>query len=783
MAEPLRIRFATDTSAVKSGMQDLAATVVSNMVKVSGAINSHSDEARAAVNVLTQEFGTGAQGVANAAKTIAGDVKSIGEAGIKAAKDSNYSAVAIGAAVTKAATETKTASVAAQAGWAAMSASASGFFGRIKNEAAGTLSVLGSSPLFMGGAIGVAGIAAIVATLTMVDAAAAKAEERLNAVLKVARGAEGAGVGTSFFQAWLSQAQSLNLEVGKLEEMLKRAKSAATVKLGEGEKESGSEIGERLQQHVKAGNLSKADLSIFNASDSQEQRIRAVLDLIEQLQQKGAQLAAYDIGGKMFGEDFETKLRAGVDMVGQMRASLDSIAATGANGSRILSPQEIAAAERLKATLEETSKIMGDALAPIQKDLAEYQAAQARDAAEFNRTLAEIAAKVLSLYGWFKKIGDVLQQIGNASIWKKINDLSDKLGLSSYSGLELVDPKSGKNTFEGSAGTGTGDRRADGKVGIRLAPGNGGLPADTSKTIPGADKGGGSDPGETVDQLERLIQQMEKAKGIAQAELEAVGKTNVERERAVALAKAEAAAKEAGRNLTDEERAKIVALADATATLKDRTLDQQQALRQTAEAMRSFGQMGVEAISDMIVEGKSFEDVLGSVIKQLAKAALQAAFMGTGPLAGLFGTAAPASAGSNAVGGLVGLAGSLFKGFDEGGYTGPGGKYEPAGIVHKGEFVIPAEIVRKIGAGNLENLIRLPGFAAGGLVGMRSPGVPRLSGARGGDIAVHLGGTSIDARGSSMSEGQFAAILQANNRAQQAQLASMIRDLVRRGAL
>lgn len=40
---------------------------------------------------------------------------------------------------------------------------------------------------------------------------------------------------------------------------------------------------------------------------------------------------------------------------------------------------------------------------------------------------------------------------------------------------------------------------------------------------------------------------------------------------------------------------------------------------------------------------------------------------------------------------VANFAGSKGKGHAEGGYTGPGGKYEPAGIVHKGEYVIPQE--------------------------------------------------------------------------------------------
>ena len=41
-----------------------------------------------------------------------------------------------------------------------------------------------------------------------------------------------------------------------------------------------------------------------------------------------------------------------------------------------------------------------------------------------------------------------------------------------------------------------------------------------------------------------------------------------------------------------------------------------------------------------------------------------------------------------------------------GGYTGAGGKYEPAGIVHKGEYVFSQEDVQRIGLNNLEMMRR-----------------------------------------------------------------------------
>lgn len=58
--------------------------------------------------------------------------------------------------------------------------------------------------------------------------------------------------------------------------------------------------------------------------------------------------------------------------------------------------------------------------------------------------------------------------------------------------------------------------------------------------------------------------------------------------------------------------------------------------------------------------------------------------------------------------------------FAEGGYTGPGGKYQPAGIVHAGEVVWSQEDVRRVGGPARANAMRptyqLRGYADGGLV-------------------------------------------------------------------
>ena len=77
----------------------------------------------------------------------------------------------------------------------------------------------------------------------------------------------------------------------------------------------------------------------------------------------------------------------------------------------------------------------------------------------------------------------------------------------------------------------------------------------------------------------------------------------------------------------------------------------------------------------------------------------------------------------NRVAGRLNLPTWDFKGFATGGFTGPGRKYDPAGIVHAGEYVIRKESVdrirRKHGLSALDYMNttgRVPGFAGGGYV-------------------------------------------------------------------
>jgi len=63
------------------------------------------------------------------------------------------------------------------------------------------------------------------------------------------------------------------------------------------------------------------------------------------------------------------------------------------------------------------------------------------------------------------------------------------------------------------------------------------------------------------------------------------------------------------------------------------------------------------------------------------------------------------------MGGVVALIRQFFKGFADGGYSGDGGKYEPAGVLHKGEFAYKQEATR----GNIQEHYILQNLLASGV--------------------------------------------------------------------
>ncbi|RSE84362.1 phage tail tape measure protein [Achromobacter denitrificans] len=143
-----------------------------------------------------------------------------------------------------------------------------------------------------------------------------------------------------------------------------------------------------------------------------------------------------------------------------------------------------------------------------------------------------------------------------------------------------------------------------------------------------------------------------------------------------------------------------------------------------------------DALTGFVRTGKlSFKDLADSIISDMVRIAIQQNI--TGPLAGALGGLLGSWMGSgsavsgSSLQGIGGTAGGLLDGiqFSSGGYTGDGGRFEPAGIVHRGEGVLNQDEIRALGGASgfhaLRRSIRT-GHAVGGMAG--SPTLPPPAG-------------------------------------------------------
>jgi hypothetical protein len=134
-----------------------------------------------------------------------------------------------------------------------------------------------------------------------------------------------------------------------------------------------------------------------------------------------------------------------------------------------------------------------------------------------------------------------------------------------------------------------------------------------------------------------------------------------------------------------------------------------------ANALTALGTAGVNALNKIIdkLADKAFDKLISGAFNSLGGGFNFGSFFGGGSGVNANGSISGA-VGATSIGGAP-----LVGGFDVGGYTGAGGKYEPAGIVHRDEYVFDQDSVRRIGLGNLTRLHR--GYDTGGLVGGPSP--------------------------------------------------------------
>jgi hypothetical protein len=604
-----------------------------------------------------------------------------------------------------------------------------------------------------GAAVALGAVALGIGIVKSLEAATRAAADQVERIAKIGEGARDTGVSTTFYQVWTGQARSLKVQNDDLIKSLERLKEASTIKLGEGSRDdvrNQSALEARLRKQVEAGNLDTAGLNRFLAAGDNEQRLRVLLDLMRELQQQRKDLAAIDIGSQFLSPALVEGIRNGSIELDRLKQRLNDVKSADV---QIFEAADIENAREMQRRLEEAYRIISNDLKPIYQDFASAGRDFYGSTVSWVEALAGGVRLLAQAYSLMKSAGgiadSVAKSIGNSGVANSLNDRLKQAFPDSYNdnnqtpiARQLREADAGKaaiGTLAERLGAGPQGEKALADLARRMnrtAVANDmaksrqmsdGLFADKSKPIitgggsskPAASSGGA----DKSSSLDRYVQTLERARDVAKAEAETAGLGNIAKEKAVALVRAQSAAQrdvEAGlrssASLTDVERSKIASAAEATAKWREEA----EQVRETLDFAKGLMGDALKGFLGDLREGKSLGEALGNVMNRISTKILDKLVdLAVGGLLG------------GSTGGF-GFLGKLF-GFSAGGFTGEGGKYEPAGVVHRGEYVLSKEATSRIGVSNLDALHNgaLKGFASGGLVGaapIAAPAIPSAGG-------------------------------------------------------
>lgn len=519
-------------------------------------------------------------------------------------------------------------------------------------------------------------IAGIVGAFKLMGYATELAKEQIEAFNEIAEKANKANVSTDFFQRYSESAKSLKLDIDDAEAALNRFAQTAKDKLG------GSDVSKRVGELQGYGNFGgNSGVDALGSAATTEQRYRAVVDLIDQAMQKGERLAALDLAEKAFGSKVADNLRQDNFYLTQMLQTADKMAA-----SKIIPDDQLGQAIALKTRLEEAQKVLSEKFKPIQDDLAKLGVNYHQSWIEIVETMSSAVTKAQAVYDWIKGTEKALNDAGNASFWDKLTKASGVAGLNSRpDGLVLR----GEDGFANSTAEDSPAMRAlraalNNPSAVRLAMQQATdvsykVQPDVSKPPPG------TTAASTEDAFTRAMDQAKKRTAQYDAETASVGLNTEAKIRAKAVADLTTAAQRAGIDLTEGQKQKIQQLAEAEGRAAQAAADRTQKLQQQNELLSFGGNQAINILDGLRNKSLTAADALKNLSNMLITAFEQSLLLGTGPLAGLMGTAS--AAGSGLTGGLLG---KLFAGFRaSGGPVEAGKMYAVNENTPNSEFFIP----------------------------------------------------------------------------------------------
>jgi len=537
--------------------------------------------------------------------------------------------------------------------------------------------------------------AAIAAFAAFTAAAAAGAAE-LERFQKIAESAARSNVGTTFFQSFIDGARGMRVEAKQLESDLAALERSTRDKF-DADRAGGvsNRAGDLLQERFRGTNdfgLSDSP-TLFAKATNEEERIRAVLVGLRDMEAAGQRLAAIDFARQLGMTTLPDLVERGRQSFAGFLAEVEKTAATGVRDGSLVSPQLIARADELKQRWERNTEELSKNVRPILDECA-------RLATEIGNGAAWTAEQFTKVVGVVGGLVSLLRQAADAAKFdisgvQAATEATTRTTLQQRLRDPGLTPQARRGIEEQLAAVDRSAAARQARAEASLVPeapttfnyeGSGGAPTRFSAPVPNARPvvaGAGSTPraagGSSADDtdkrteaIEKFIRAQEKAIALSQIELDTIGKTAVERARLTEVAKAEAAAREQGGRLTEDERSKIAALAEAQQRLKNAYEDATAAQRAQGEALQWIG----DKLVDVALRGGKVSDVFRALAVEMARAAIT----GQGLFARLLGLAPAAGSPTGSLGGLLGAFGNLFGG-------GGGGGSTLTAILHEGGVV------------------------------------------------------------------------------------------------
>lgn len=649
---------------------------------------------------------------------------------------------------------------------------------------------------------------AVYQAVNLVGEAIGAARNQIADMVAVADKASKLNVSPQFLQLFEGEARKLKITTDELDAALSKAfdatkeKSPIDVSKFEVAKERITDV--ELALRVYNAELEKSGgrlegLVLFRDAGTQEEKVRAILQSMVELDKAGQHLASLDVGEKMFGSQFVDRIRQGKTSAEGILATMDKLKASGDG----IFPNELV--QRAKA-VDDQLKLSQDRLTRAMKP-----------------ALDDLAATILTIKGYWADVIDLIakgveyaNQLESGIKRWELNAKKDELkavneaikngtgiggipqvptGVTNFLGMKSPQDrlKTRSSTLQGEIDSA---ERA-----LLNTPEGPEAPKKASRGTGAAPTLRGSgDTTESAGAFDRAADSIGKHTAKLEADTKAVGLGEGALQQYRAEAQLLTAAQQAGLPVTEEMKNKIEALAkgagtaaealakakiasetaftqgSAFLTAEDLQIAQQlrgiygtdipaalasaeAAAMRTANAMKQLSDLGQDVNKGLFVDftqnirngasameafEKAGTNALGKIADKLASMAAdnlwKSAFGGSSGsvLSSLFGSSSSTSSSTGLS--LTGTGGL----YADGGYTGNGGRNQPAGIVHRGEYVFDQDAVNRIGVNNLQRLQR--GYASGGLVG--GPQIVPNDIVRGGSgTNVTIGGSSIVVQG------------------------------------